>query len=536
MQPDSQDQSASSLPPTVIVDGPKIDPAARWGEGVGEVSCAALSPDGQTVYFGLTSNALPPEVLLYPVAPYLAALSGLVGLVILVLAVLRVVRRHQRHDRAYCRKCNYDLTPVSSTPDSAPGTTICPECGATLAAEPPVRGRSTIRRLVTPVAAAVVCGILAVALAFNLAWSAPFFRTMGVQLVPLPPMVCKVLSKPLQTLSIARRESLFEAPAFGGTPVPLCSMPMTYAGITIAPDGRSLFVGDQFDGFVQIDARTGRRLQSPPMTDRVPIGSASRPIIGFTPDGRGAYIQWLDRTPTSGGAAGECGVSLWNLDTNKIDDLLATTPSAVPQQGWPLTNEFWLQSGGADWRIIETPSFLEVSRTSKWPLLAYTPRGREELASLAGMTPGRDAILNSKAGIVYSLSKYGKSVVAISTTNGQIEEELKPYSAFGHFGDGIALCESRQWLAVTDASTHNIYIRDLRAGRWIAELTTPEECYGARLQFAADGSAIAAVMMRGIPIGAPDPEPWEGGYPNDLVVWDLRHLSMKTEKPSKQVP
>ena len=267
------------------------------------------------------------------------------------------------------------------------------------------------------------------------------------------------------------------------------------------------------------------------MTDRVPIGSASRPIIGFTPDGRGAYIQWLDRTPTSGGAAGECGVSLWNLDTNKIDDLLATTPSAVPQQGWPLTNEFWLQSGGADWRIIETPSFLEVSRTSKWPLRAYTPRGREELASLAGMTPGRDAILNSKAGLVYSLSKYGKSVVAISTTNGQIEEELKPYSPFGHFGDGIALCESRQWLAVTDASTHNVYIRDLREGRWIAELTTPEECYGARLQFAADGSAIAAVMMRGIPIGAPDPEPWESGYPNDLVVWDLRQLSSKSEKP-----
>ena len=83
---------------------------------------------------------------------------AMAGAVLLAGLWRRAARRPQTAGKLYCRRCNYDLTPVAGA--RAPGT--CPECGPTAKRRPPASGRSALRRLAAPMALlapAIVAGV-----------------------------------------------------------------------------------------------------------------------------------------------------------------------------------------------------------------------------------------------------------------------------------------------------------------------------------------------------------------------------------------
>lgn len=526
MQSDASSQTARAFPPAVNVEGPTLQPAARWGDGVGDVTSAALSPDGKTVYFGVVGDAMRPDLLLDAAAPYLAVLFGVLGLLILVLGVRRVATRPQHSSKSYCRKCNYDLTP-SSAPSSTPS--VCPECGTSLATRPPKRGRRKARRLLPPVALAALCIVFTAALLIAPLWSGPTLRALGLGLVDPPPFVRRVLSPAVQKQSVGMSERLLSAPALGGTPTPLRTIIRMFAPLAIAPDGTSFFAGDIARGLFQYDARTGRRIQRAPMSDRVMVEVNTHSIIGFTPDGRGAYVQWSTRDMKPGVAmriSGTCGVSLWNLDTNTIQDVFSTVPWSEPPNNFPQPGPFWMQSSHPDWRFIQTPSFSQAYATKLWPVRAFTLEGKQDLASHPNIDPSGAPAFSREAGLVFTTANYGEKLVAISAKDGSIVGEITPQSRIGRFGDSLAFCELRQWLAVPDIR-NTIFIRDIRAKKWIAALAFPTDCYAPRINFSDDGTTLAAVFQRNVPLNAPGTKVGGINATHDLIVWDLRQFTLQ---------
>jgi hypothetical protein len=498
-----------------------LQPAARWGDGVGDVTSAALSPDGKTVYFGVVGDAMRPDILLDAAAPYLAGLLGVLGVLILALGIRRVATRPQHSSKSYCRKCNYDLTP-SPAPSTTPS--VCPECGTSLASRPPTRGRRKARRLLPPVALAALSIFVAAALLIAPLWSGPALRGLGLGLVDPPPFIRSMLSPAVQKQSVGMSESLFSAPALGGNPTPLRTIIRMFGRLSVSPDGATFFAGDIARGLFQYDARTGRRIQRAPMSDRVMIDVNSHSIIGFTPDGRGAYVQWSTRDVSSGATRGTCGVSLWNLDANTTEDVFTTVPWSEPPTNFPQPGPFWMQSNHPDWRFIQTPSFSQAYSTKLWPVVAFTPAGRQELASHPNIDPSGAPAFSREAGLVFTTTGYGEKLVAISAADGSIVGEINPQSKIGRFGDSLAFCEFRQWLAVPDIR-NTIYIRDVRTKKWIAALTFPPDCYAPQMHFSDDGTALAAVFQRNVPLNAPGTNVGGINATHDLIVWDLRQLT-----------
>ena len=93
----------------------------------------AYSPDGNTVYAVTRPDGVSVwEVTVY-YWPELLGVVLAITILLFALLVLRVHRRPRRMGLAYCRKCNYCLSSVSSD--------RCPECGAIHARRAPVLGR-----------------------------------------------------------------------------------------------------------------------------------------------------------------------------------------------------------------------------------------------------------------------------------------------------------------------------------------------------------------------------------------------------------
>lgn len=534
MQPTASSPTFSSLPHAAATPGPALQPSARFGDGIGDITSAVLSPDGQTVYFGVISDALRPGLLLDAIATYLSGFSAILGVLILIVAARRINNRPQVTSKHYCRKCNYELTPATAQ-------AACPECGQPLARRPPRRGRAKFLRILPPLAACGALLILACALLLSPAWSGPALGLLGLDVITPPQFILDSVRPAIRKQTIDMGERLYSAPSRGGAPAPIRLTPRSFTTLAIAPDGASIFAGTLTESLWQIDLSTGRRLRRAPLDRYMWIDVGAANILGFTPDARGAYVQWTTDTVRGGAKVpvqGSCGVSLWDLNSNTATEVFSAVPWKDPASTFNPSQPgpFWLISSHPDWHFIQTPSFLQAFTTKTWQPATYTPTRTQTLPALAEIDPSGTPAVSAKAGLVFVTSGYGRAINAISVTDGTIRSQITPTSALARFGDTLAFWKSRQWLAASD-SHRSIHIRDINTSQWLVTLLLPDDCYAPKMCFSADGSSLAAVVQRNITPPSATTNPLPGSPPprtttHDLVVWDLRSLPAPESAPT----
>jgi hypothetical protein len=224
----------------------------------------------------------------------------LVALVMGVVVGVRVWRRPRERGKLFCRGCNYKLVPPMVARDKELGVTVaagarCPECGVELEKRGPVIGRARWERL-WPVWAVSVPGVVVcvVVLAMTLEWKTTWHVTWpvyGAEKVMGQWAVQKRdwnMRRPVRYDRLMTRWKLPEGTRMGA-PWEVRGE-SSYVNGKMTPDGRAIVSVVMGNGGVTgqlevMDAVTGER-----RVGVSPSGSYAS-VVGFTKDGKGAYVQ-----------------------------------------------------------------------------------------------------------------------------------------------------------------------------------------------------------------------------------------------------
>ena len=293
--------------------------------------------------------------------------------------------------------------------------------------------------------------------------------------------------------------------------------------MTMAPDGGSVFLYDDVDGFVRLDARTAEAIAVAPMKGRWPANVFVPFVIAFTSDGSGAYVQWVEphHRATVGPYSRKCGVSLWSLEKNTVTDLVVVECwyDRGVHVGFP--SEFAVAQTGVEWQVLEWPETMQSYKTGSWILRSHSTRGSVELGNVVGVDNAAHPELSVGMRKLCVMGDAGK-IVEIPIDHVRDARRVRSPSS-GVLSRSLAICESRQWLW-TDAMNDRFYIRDLRRGQWLAACEIPRGSYLLSPSFSKDGSRVLAIRQENPTTIEPNQKTKE------LLVWDLRGLTEMAEK------
>ena len=301
--------SPTTLPVQII--GPdrvlQFQPEAR-------VYGMAVSPEGKTAYLLMTGRDI--ELTRQFVRFWPELLAAIVCLWT-ARRVLGVLRRPQDADVAHCRRCNYNLTGLSSQ--------RCPECGTLITARTRVRGRATWRRLIVPACVfALAAG--AYLTADIRAWRQPAIPA-GLQWRALWPATWAMERNVRWLRPHLEQRDLLAAVDLerGGIRRVLCNWPAAQRSgpqkvVLVSRDGRNIITaGSRAEASLyQVDAATGQVLRQYPGD----TGPSGWPSIGLLGD---------DLFTTTSMRKGSAVVTSWRLSTGQKNGELVLPP--LPQDG-----------------------------------------------------------------------------------------------------------------------------------------------------------------------------------------------------------
>jgi len=494
-----------------------------------DLRSAVFSPDGSSLYAHVAVPAI--DVWQVSVSFWPEILAGVLAL--LTLFVLwrwrAIVARKRVRGKSYCRACNYEVgdapSNVASTvsdaaapQDSAPPTASpsirkCPECGSPLLPHMILPGRSTLRRL---------RWVLAIWLL-----AAAGYATLFIVKVPREGEVSQwtsLCSKDLAdwaTLKkiawliprIKRCDRVIELdPATGAIRRVVTTLPsQTWVNISISPDGQLLFLdGGQFQSIACVSITSGRvrrvaRLPGEPVTMQ-----KDPAVIGFSPEGATAYIQWHNREQ------GMSGVSAWNTATGKLTEALrvpAYEDDRTARTTWPRHFQVRFDHRGSP-IFLSYPDFMEAYPSGKFIVRLH----ESDLAPREfSLTPSPESITDPAWRFdeqqLIAVSKYGRALAGWSLADGtHLGDEIFNHQQGG--GGRIAHDASVRFLATGFSKV--ISVRDAVATRWLARLQCPPSGYGAQIIMTPDASWCAAVFQVNAGKGGAG-----GGVSFELVTWHL---------------
>src|SRR4029079_11965401 len=90
--------------------------------------------------------------------------------------------------------------------------------------------------------------------------------------------------------------------------------------MSVSPDGTALFLASEGQGIDAVSVRTGRLVNSTPLSGWPMIAVNVPAVIGFTTNGSGAYMQWWARELNMS------GVVLWPWRNGGPTPSLVDTP------------------------------------------------------------------------------------------------------------------------------------------------------------------------------------------------------------------
>jgi WD40 repeat protein len=506
--------------------------------GTDGVQSIAFSPDSRSIFVHLHA----PSINLWTIAFYywpecIGAIT--IGLFLLsVITFMRVVHRPQVKGEPYCRRCNYNLSTHVTNDPIQPGRrwvaapeTKCPECGVELHRRKPRRGRKSWQRL-APVSAGFLLSAVALAVVFLVGvqrfrtinhwmnWSWEWTNTLAEK----PRFAClkkwQVSADRVMQIDfdeIETRRSLIS------TPMP------SYNKISVSPDGEDLFLSGVGSNVVsRYSARTGR-LRA---TFRAPGHTTQhrRPaIIDFSTNGDRAYVSWLDRQQNL------CGVSAWNLMTNKGQTLFTTAAHIDQRNGrnFPYPRHFLLRADDDAPRFVSFPDFMEAFPTKTYRIREHVVGELNEREFQPATMPdyAREPVLTPDGNHMIVPARYGWFVLVIDVATGEVANQLssngEPFA--------FALTLSRDGSLMAVASMRSIRLRDMKESIWLARtLRLPAGVYGPRLWISNDNRWVAAVCQKNLgglgnstqtqPTKQPGTQAARGGFTHELVLWDLSKL------------
>jgi len=508
---------AQSPPPAAYM--PTIAPThVPVFSGSDSVSSIAFAPDKPSLYVLsriLTANPWPNLVALWP-----EILGGIVALATLVfLLVLRGLKRRPRIvGKPYCRRCNYDLT-AHTTPNPSeytksftwPPAARCPECGTTLDRAKPVRGRRFAHRL-APALAIWLCLILPYAALFafrtprnnaaaswfdlSSTWAATNANSFALQRLGLKPLrTDHIVEVDLATGKVIRTVSLR-----GST---------TYFTLAISPDGRTLFLQSRDKNTLDaISVATGRITSSTKLPGTPMVDVQNPTVLGFTPDGAAAYLQWWND------AGNKSGVARWNWRTGELNPSLTEVSGFARNPGnWPRLFGLRDHNGvGAAPRFYSIVNFMETMSTKKFNITLHDGAGAPRSIDVQPLpNPMQHPAMSADGGTLYLSGESMKSMVGIDLNSGMRAGELENTANADHFAN------SASGRYVILSGIREIQVRDTAEKKWHLRATLSPALYASRASVSPDGRWLAAVCQGG-DLGSP-------GKPSSIVhpvvIWDL---------------
>jgi hypothetical protein len=262
-------------------------------------------------------------------APLLALIAVGAAVALLFWRIRYVWRRPRERGRMYCRRCNYDLTPVG-----AGDLQRCPECGAGVLQMRPIRGRRVWARLVLSVLAAAAVGIGGGAVMrstltlsprgfpWDVPWPGPFVKRLGPvsELSRSSHAADRPVRVSVYALPSAKRERVFHQHCAGDQMARL------------APGGRHVLAIGDFRAEVGeerwlkiVDASTGA-VREVPMDGQACFAR----IVAFSGDGRRGYVQWQPMPVHESGAVAR--LEEVNLETGEARRLAEVSFPLVPDR------------------------------------------------------------------------------------------------------------------------------------------------------------------------------------------------------------
>lgn len=479
------------------------------------VVSAAFSPDSRSLYVHLNDDALSPwAVVVYYWPEVLAAILALLTLG-LFLAFLRVRRRPQVPGVPYCRRCNYDLS-AHAAPDnrgrfrSVQGQR-CPECGTDLARRPARRGHRPLRRLAPIMAAWVIA-----AGGYGALWPCGVSRHNAVggwfywPSERLAAWVKQFNLIPLTTLFKPVDRIIEVDPATGQTRRTVVRRRVaTLFSMATSPDGQSLFLSGPGSRTVdRIDVRTGARtgrLRLP----GTPFVFLGRPaVIGFSPDGGTAYVQWTDE------GTAVSGVSGWDLATGKGTPLVTTPAPRDPRRGlWG--RSFVYRPTNAGPSFISYPHAMDGFSAGDDVLRLHdvASNADHEIRPMMMWHPHGAPLVSPDGSTIVMASTWHQSLTAIDVESRTTRVRLSrvPFSSMPFMVNDSLAQSPDGWRLALDGRG-GVLVLDTTTRQWLARFTRPPGAFGeARPIFAPDGRRLAAVFV----------SPFGGGFTRDLALWEI---------------
>ena len=478
----------------------------------------AFAPDSRSVYINIHTPTVDIWERLVWFWPELFGAALVLLTITCLLLGLRTARRPQRRGHPYCPRCNYEVT-AQLAPGATPGGPVCPECGCDLRRRRPRPGRSLPGRL----APLMALWLLATGAYVSL-WLAGVSRLNAAT---------AWFSWPMGAASWTQQNALFSA--LTGTPrqgdlitqvdlatgktmrTVLRRTARNFTRLAISPDGDSLFIQAAHRAdLARISARTGRTLATVALPGRLAYGPDIDSVIGFSPDGRTAYIQWFDDNKAEG------GVTAWNYDTGE-SRILARTPGyrqVVRGREISYGRLFLPWPGGTSPRFISWPNYLEAFNTQTFVIRfhespAAPPRELQPSPVPSAMaTPA----LTPDGKAMFIHGGQGQTLLRVDLETGASPERL-PLGLGG--GNGVDLSKDGSLLACQADGA--ILVRDIAAELWVARLEHPASVYSPMPRISPDGRWVVAVCQKSLsPTGAAiRPGRLASAFTHDIVVWDL---------------
>lgn len=510
-------------------------PVAEFPERIRSI---AFAPDREVLYVHYTVRVIDAWSLLVHYWPEL--LGGVVAVATLLLLIVawRIRRRTQTKGAPHCRRCNYDLSPqIARDTDNrfaVPDGSRCPECGVILTKRRPIRGRLTVRRvaplLVTWLTLAGAYGAMHLAGLPRDGRASTWYDLSSSLLAEFATDRNIAFLRP----RVVRGDRIVEVRlATGETARTVATRRSeTWSELAVTPDGAGLILrGDEFGTLQLISTRTGRRLARVTLPEPdSPLASRNRSVIGFSPDGTTAYVQWAGRVKAI------CGVSAWNLRTGELSTVAQTASyidhSIAPPA--PYGRPFLLRGGVSTGpaQFLSIPSFIEAYSTEQFILRFHDqPSTGDErpLPINPSPDPSQDPALSSDGCLLFVVSQLEDEIFSVDLQSREIVATLSSGGASHRFHSHLLLSNDSRLLLV-GAYPATLLVRDINTERWLAALQYPADLYAPTPSISPDNRWVAAIVQ-----GPSN----STGFRHELVIWNLAEIlansqhaqSIDTESP-----
>lgn len=496
-------------------DLPVLEPVAAFGGRMMELEQVTIAPRGDMAWFTARTRAIDLYRLNEDVGT--SVVFALLVIVLATLAIIgvRVLQKPRIVGHRHCRRCNFDVEGLVAK--------ICPECGCDLAKRRPVLGRSRARRFGVPALVTLlialpcffggtpadlgerVCRLLQVRyLAVSDDWAKKWDEVLGSEVVT-------------GAMGLYRTGLAGTGPG-GETPRIVAVRSGMYMPVPVSSDGEMVAIRTRAGRGVGVyNARSGRTVKLPDEK----LWNAEKLYeqfpIGFTHDNRGVFIQWAAEPKGK-----ECGVSLWDLNTNAVTPIIKTN-GWVNEGGYVDPPTFAVIDNGAAPVIMHIPGLMQMMQERAITPIVHSGGNSRTLATVRSVMPTDAIAASTKLGLAFFVQNYGARIAALDLQDGTIAGTLTPPRGLSFYGE-LAYCEGTSWLAATTREGP-ILIRDVANKEWIGALRVPGEHEALRIGFSGDGKKLIARVDRDLSSSRATGLAKEEG-----LVWDLSGLMAGGEK------